>query len=245
MGLQPTAAFPRGEPTDHGYADDLLDTLRARWDDLTLVQLGCPGATTETMVDGGDRCAYAAGTQLAAAMAFLREHPSTVLVTVDLGFNDMVHCMRHEVVDESCVSLALDDIRAQLPQILAALRSAGSPDLRIIGVGHYDPYLAAYRYGPAGELFASESVDVITRLNEAMRAVYAGAGIPMADVAGAFSMNDTTPTSLAGAVVPRNVERTCALTWQCTPGPLGPNKHPNDDGYEAISNAITAVLSGS
>ena len=75
-----------------------------------------------------------------------------------------------------------------------------------------------------------------------MRAAYDEADIPMADVAAAFSMTDTTPTSLAGALVPRNVEQTCALTWQCTPGPLGPNKHPNDDGYEAISDAINAVM---
>ena len=68
VGLQPTAAFPHGQPTDRGYADDLLDSLRARWNDVTLVQMGCPGATTETMIDGGDRCTYAAGTQLAAAV---------------------------------------------------------------------------------------------------------------------------------------------------------------------------------
>jgi lysophospholipase L1-like esterase len=242
VGLQPTAAFPRGQRTDDGYADDLLDSLRSQWNDVTLVQMGCPGATTETMINGGPRCTYAAGTQLAAAVAFLREHPSTALVTLDVGFNEVVHCMGHEVVDEACISLALENIRTQLPRILVALQSAGGPDLRIIGVGHYDPYLAAYRNGRAGELFASQSVDVITRLNEAMRAAYDEADIPMADVAAAFSMTDTTPTSLAGALVPRNVEQTCALTWQCTPGPLGPNKHPNDDGYEAISDAINAVM---
>ena len=86
---------------------------------------------------------------------------------------------------------------------------------------------------------------MITRLNEAMRAAYSEAGIPMADVAAAFSMADTTPTPLAGAVVPRNVARTCALTWECAPGPLGPNKHPNDEGYEAISDAISAVMAKS
>lgn len=245
VGLQPTAAIPHGQRTDDGYADDLLDSLRSRWDDLSLVQLGCPGETTETMLSGGDKCGYAAGSQLAAAVSFLHQHPSTVLVTVDVGFNDLVHCMGHHVVDPSCVSLALGNLRAQLPRIVAALRGAGGPDLHIIGVGHYDPYLAAYRDGPAGQAFASQSIDVITRLNDVLRSSYAEDAVPMAEVAAAFDMTDTTPTALAGSVVPRNVERTCTLTWECTPGPLGPNKHPNDDGYEVIGDAISAVLSKS
>jgi lysophospholipase L1-like esterase len=246
VGLQPTAAIPQGQRTDDGYSDDLLDSLRSGGRDLRLVQLGCPGETTETMLNGGDTCGYAEGSQLAAAVSFLRQHPSTTLVTVDLGFNDVVHCMGHRghhAVDALCVAEALGNIRVQLPQIISALQSAGGPSLRIVGVGHYDPYLAAYRYGPAGELFATQSVDVITRLNATLRAAYLAAGIPMADVAAAFAMTDTTPTSLAGTVVPRNVERTCDLTWECAPGPLGPNKHPNDDGYRVISNAISAVLS--
>jgi lysophospholipase L1-like esterase len=245
VGFQPTAAVPHGQPTNDGYADDLLESLRSRWDDLRLVHLGCPGETTQTMLNGGDKCGYAAGSQLAAAVSFLNQHPSTVLVTVDVGFNDLVHCMGHDVVDPACVSLGLDNLRAQLPRIVAALRAAGGPELRIIGVGHYDPYLAAYRDGPAGQAFASQSIDVITRLNDDLRSAYAQSGVPMAEVAAAFDMTDTTPTTLAGTVVPRNVERTCTLTWECAPGPLGPNKHPNEDGYEVIGDAISAVLTKS
>jgi lysophospholipase L1-like esterase len=245
VGLQPTAAIPHGQPTDDGYADDLLPSLRSRWDDLRLVEMGCPGESTETMLNGGDKCGYAAGSQLAAAVAFLHQHPSTVLVTLDVGFNDVVGCMGHHVVDASCVSLGLDNLRAQLPRIVATLRSAGAAPLRIIGVGHYDPYLAAYRDGPAGQAFARQSVDVITRLNEAMREAYNAAGVPMAEVATAFDMTDTTPTPLGATVLPRNVARTCALTWECTPGPLGPNKHPNDAGYAAIGDAISTVLAKS
>ena len=62
--------------------------------------------------------------QLSRAVSFLRQHPSTVLVTVDVGFNDMVRCLAHHVVDEGCVDLALANVRTQLPQILAALRAA-------------------------------------------------------------------------------------------------------------------------
>ena len=76
-------------------------------------------------------------------------------------------------------------------------------------MGHYDPYLVAYLDGRAGRSFAAQSLDVITRLNEALRSAYAGAGIPMADVAGVFDMNDATPAVLPdGEPVPRNVART-------------------------------------
>ena len=245
VGFQPTAPVPHGERTDEGYADDLLSAERARWDDLRLVQLGCPGETTLAMLDGGDRC-HAVGSQLALAGSFLRQHPSTVLVTVDVGFNDMVHCLGHQQIDESCVDAALGDIRVQLPQILTALRTAGGPSVRIVGVGHYDPYLAAYLAGPDGKAFAAQSVDVITRLNEALRSAYAAAGIPMADVAAAFDMGSDESTTLPdGNVVPLNVARTCELTWVCVTGPLGHNKHPNTEGYRLISEAISDELAKS
>jgi lysophospholipase L1-like esterase len=245
VGFQPTAAIPHGQRTDEGYADNILATERARWSDLSLVQLGCPGETTLTMLNGGDRC-YSSLSQLALAVSFLHQHPSTVLVTIDVGFNDMVRCVVHRVIDPSCVDLALESIRNQLPVIVATLRSAGDPGLRIIGVDHYDPYLAAYLSGPIGRSFAAQSLDVMTRLDETLRSVYLAAGIPMADVGTAFDMSADQPTRLAsGAVVPLNVARTCALTWECIAGPLGHNKHPNAVGYRIIGEAISDLIPSS
>ena len=72
----------------------------------------------------------------------------------------------------------------------------------------------------------------------------AAAGIPMADVAGAFDMEDSDLSALPnGQLVPLDVARTCALTWECVTGPLGHNKHPNADGYRLISTAITNEVS--
>jgi lysophospholipase L1-like esterase len=243
VGFQPTAAVPHGAHTDEGYADDLVGAEHARWDDLELVQLGCPGETTLAMLEGGDRCSPDVS-QLSRAVSFLRQHPSTVLVTVDVGFNDMVHCLAHHVVDEGCVDHALADVRTQLPQILAALRAAGGPKMQIVGVGRYDPYLQAYLEGAAGQSFAAQSLGVTARLNETLRSAYEGTGIPMADVAGAFDMNSDAPATLPGGEpVPLNVARTCALTWECVTGPLGHNKHPNTTGYRLISEAISDELS--
>jgi lysophospholipase L1-like esterase len=246
VGFQPTAARPHGQHTDMGYANDLLEAIRPRWGDLKLVEFGCPGETTATMLDGGGRCHYASGSQLGDAISFLRRHSSTVLVTVDLGFNDVLHCMERQVVDQACVSTALENVRLQLPRILQALQSATPPDMHIVGVDHYDPYLSASLDSPAGATFAPQSLEVIERLDGVIGAAYAAARIPMANVAEAFDMTSTVPTWLSGTgLVPQNVARVCALTWACVRPPLGPNAHPNDAGYRVISDAIGDVLSRS
>jgi lysophospholipase L1-like esterase len=244
VGFQPTPAHPEGEATDAGYANDLLATERAtRWSDLTLVHFGCPGETTATMLNGGDKCHVAPGSLLSDVVSFLQAHPTTVLLTIDLGFNDIRPCLRHDAVDASCVTSALATVRSQLSAIVAAVRAAAPPGMRLVGVGHYDPYLADSLRGPDGQQFAARSLDVITRLNDVMDDTYAAAGVPMADVASAYDMTDTGPTVHPGlGTVPRDVAQTCTLTWMCAAAPLGPNTHPNDDGYRAIAAAIEAVL---
>lgn len=240
VGFQPTASRPRGQPTDSGYANDLLGLERSRWPDLTLVQLGCPGTTTGAMLTGVGHChhRYQEGSQLGAALLFLRNHPSTVLVTVDLGFNDVLPCLRHEVVDDGCMTEALGALHDQLVQILTQLRAAAPPSTMIVGVGHYDPYLGDY-LRPGGHAFSLASVRAIEHLDDVMRSTYAAEGVPMADIASPFDMTDSTPVDLPGfSAVPENVARVCSLTWMCTSPPLGPNSHPNDAGYHAISLAI-------
>jgi lysophospholipase L1-like esterase len=243
VGFQPTLAHPRGQATSFGYAEDLVALEQQRWPGLTVVHLGCPGATTATVLGGGGKCPYAEGSQLLAAETFLETHPTTVLVTIDLGFNDLLSCMRHEVVNAPCVDESLTTVHDQLAQILTGIKAAAPSGARLAGVGHYDPYLGDYLDGPAGQAFALSSLAVIDRLNDVMRADYAAAHAPMADVAGAFEMASTAPTAWPGSgLVPRNVARTCALTWECAPGPLGPNKHPNDQGYRVIGEAITDAV---
>ena len=90
-GVQPDAAGVSVE-TDHGYPDQVQAALRPRHPALRLVKLGCPGETTSTMINGGI-CRYPGGSQLAAAVAFLRDHRGHVLlVTLDIGANDTEDC---------------------------------------------------------------------------------------------------------------------------------------------------------
>jgi lysophospholipase L1-like esterase len=243
VGFQPTAARPDGQPTDTGYANDLLSLERARWSALQLVQLGCPGETTWNFIGGGDRCRPAGQTQLSEAVSFLQSHQETVLMTIDLGFNDIDHCMAFHTVDQACLTARLNLINEQLPAILTTLRAAAGPSVRFVGVGHYDPYLGDYLHGGGDIAFAEDSVGAIARLDDTLHAIYAAAGIPMADVREAFEMTHQEPVNLAGVGdVPRNVAQTCVLTWMCTSASPRAKEHPNDAGYQVIAQAIAAAV---
>ena len=239
VGFEPTLAHPRGQPTNTGYAEDLVALEQRRWPNLSVAHLGCPGATTVTMLDGGGHCHYAEGTQLASAEAFLRDHPSTVLVTVDLGFNSLLPCLRHESLDPACVDGALTTVRDQLAAIVADLKAAAPAHAVLVGIGHYDPYLGDYVKGANGQAFAAASLPVMERLDQTLRAVYQAAGVPLAGVGSAFDLAEHDPVRWSGpGMVPENVARTCALTFMCDPPPLGHNPHPDDAGYRTIAAAI-------
>ena len=180
--------------------------------------------------------------QLAQAVSFLQSHSNVVLVTIDLGFNNMLPCLVYHQVNETCVGHSLATVRLQLTRILSTLRAAGGPSLRIVGVGHYDPYLYAHIHNVAVRSFALASLSVIDRLNAMLRVVYSAAGMPIANVGSAFALANAMPTTLApGNATPKDLVRLCALTWACASPPLS-NSHPNEDGYEVIADAIADVV---
>jgi lysophospholipase L1-like esterase len=235
---------PIGDPndlyrTDEGYAEQLLAIARADTPKLSLVKLGCPGETTTTMIAGGI-CAYPHGSQLDEAIAFLHAHRSKVaFVTIDIGANDFP-CQ-----EAQCIPAGVTSIETNLPTILASLRAAAGLDVPIVGMTLYNPFLAAWLLGPAGQAFAELSASqLMGPVNALLRGLFEGAGDGVADIETAFSSNDfTTLVALPGAgIVPLNVARICTWTWVCAPPPLGPNNHANAAGYGAIAHAFAIVL---
>jgi lysophospholipase L1-like esterase len=244
VGVQPTVRHAHGQPTRRGYANDLIAMQAAKGTRVALTQTGCPGESTQQVLYGGDRCYAPGDSQLLRDVAFLRSHQNQEgIVTIDLGFNDLHGCLFHQTVDMTCVTQRMSLLSTQLPQIITALKAAAGPQVKFVGINHYNPFLASALNGPTGKAFADASVPVIDLLNSTLESVYAQNAIPVADVAARFHTSDTTPVTLDGlGTVPENLAQVCALTWMCQSPPYGPNMHPNDQGYQTIADAIAAVL---
>jgi lysophospholipase L1-like esterase len=231
--------MPRGGNSDKGYVDQLYAQLEQSQPSLRLVKLGCSGETTTTMRQGGI-CSYSgAASQLEAAVAFLRAHRGAVrYLTIDIGANDIDPCAASGGIDLACARTSLLTIGRNLPAILAALRVAGGVGPQYAGMTYYDPFLAAWLLGPAGQALARESVEITNILNGLETFEYRLFGLKVADVSGAFRTNNFTEVPFGS--LPINVATICTLTFMCTPNVN--NIHPNVRGYAVIAGAFEAIL---
>jgi lysophospholipase L1-like esterase len=246
-GIQPNSTGAI-EITDQGYASDIAADLRAQDHDVKYTNLSCPGETTGTMLNGG--CpwpiSYAPYTsQTAAAVAFLQKHHGArVLVTIDIGANNVDDCTTSAGINPTCVAAGIEAAGTDLSAIMTELRAAAGKDTVFAGMNYYDPYLAAWLSGAAGQAEATESVPLSNALNATLSTVYGDFGVPVADVAGAFDTADFTPVVPLGngLSAPLNVARICEWTWMCAPAPVGPNIHADAAGYRQLADAFEAVF---
>jgi lysophospholipase L1-like esterase len=243
-------------PTDQGYADQLYAVLKRADSGLKLAKLGCPGETTGTLNKGGI-CGYKgdgrisltkpAGSQLAAALAFLKAHAGHVpLITIDIGANDLNACIALGVISKivPCLQPVFTSIEKNLGVTLVALRRA-DPKATIVGMTYYVPELADWLNGKAGQQFAAASIVLATQFNQLLTGVYKKAGgAAVADVFTAFDsadMKDTVTLPHLGKL-PKDVALICEWTWECAPKPVGPNEHCKNGGYAVIAGTFVATL---
>jgi lysophospholipase L1-like esterase len=224
---------PNGD-LQHGYAEQLYALLKVDDPKLRLVKLGCGGETSLSTVDpylpyegrgAGYHCDFPHGSQLAEAVSFLHAHAGFVrAVTIDIGGNDFL-----EFGDR-----APDVIRANLTQIVDELGAAAGPNVPIVGMNYYDPFLPAL-WRESRDLGALEAaVGSVVGLNDVLEAIYSDAGDPVADVEGTFRLTDTRVVDGE----PIDVSLECAWTWFCSRGDI----HANTTGYGAIAQAFGAAL---
>jgi lysophospholipase L1-like esterase len=243
QGVQPDAAGVSVR-TGQGYADRLYAVLRRAQPGLRLVKLGCPDETTVTMIHGGI-CGYRGGSQLAAAVAFLRAHRAqTSLVTLDIGANDPETCLTTPTPASlvTCATKVIPDAIGNLGTILTRLRRADS-GAHIVAMNYYLPALAQWRHGLAGELVARAVELAAGGYNALLDRVYRKYRVRVANVFGAFKTTDFGATvDLRGyGTLPGNVAAICRWTWECVGPPRGPNQHPNPAGYQVITRAFLAA----
>ncbi len=247
LGTSLAVGFHPGHgPTDTGYVDDLYRILQERIPDLALRNVGCPGETSRSMINGRDSlCHHAAGSQLDAAVAFLTAHPGQVaFITLEVGANDLLGaCMRDSWrIDRACATALLPRLQSRLTRIVDALQAAG-PDVPIVAMNYYDPLLGLWGLVPGGRALARADQRVWTDLNAALGTAYEGAGVVVADVAATFRIDDFTDTIVipGRGPLPANVALTCTWTWFCTPRFAG-DPHTNAVGYRKIAQTFETEL---
>jgi lysophospholipase L1-like esterase len=211
-----------------GFADDFYRMLRAVDPQIQLVNYGCPGETTTEFISAPGCPSYRyplhngyAGSQLDAAVAFLKAHPGQVNpITIFLGANDIERKLSAcgGLQNLSCIASALpgivQTIVKNLAQIVASLRAA-DPNAQILLMGLYNPYAAA-----------NQSTDVLAvGVDRAIAGVDQQTGATFVDSFAAI--NGSQPKS--------EKQRLCTLTLYCT---ALNDIHPSDAGYAVLAGAL-------
>ena len=234
--------------TRNGFAYQVVDEAGAAAHPLELVNLGCGGATTTSILEddgcppgglGPGATPYEDQTQIEAAEEFLRAHPGQVgLITVSIGGNDVTKCSG-ATDPVTCVTDAVADISTNVAALLARVRAAAGPDVLIVGTTYPDVILGDWVNGaPNGEQLASLSIVAFRDLiNPALQRAYEAAGGEFVDVTaatGAYgSMQELTDVAPYGSI-PVPVARVCELTTYCTKSDI----HPTPAGYRVIADLV-------
>ena len=221
FGFQPNGDFT------HGYVPDLFQILQNHGT-KDFFNLGCPGETSSTLINGG--CRYAPPppyTQLAAALAYLKANAGNVSpVTLDIGANDVLHDTNPSTCTVNVTQFNADVAKLDanlkhfiLPQLKAALKVNGRVTGEIVMMNYYDPL----------QNLCPNSVKYTRILNRHLAADVEGFG-SIVNVFRAFGGSKTPNPNI------------CTLTWMCTPPPLGPDIHATNEGYSVIADTFADAI---
>jgi len=250
LGDSYSVGYQPGKGATPGYSSYV-----AKHTGLTLVNFGCAGATTTSLLNQvgcPDILPGTAGgvpvtkqTQIAEATLFIAQHKGHIgLITVTIGGNDVVPCAT-QANTVSCVTTAVAGVKTNVTAIAARLRAAAGPHVPIIGSTYPDVLLGSYVHpthpAPAATIaLANLSVAAFkSLLNPALSQAYATSGGAFVDVtraSGAYTSLKRTVHTKAYGAIPVPVANVCALTWFCAKGDI----HPKDAGYTLIGKLLVA-----
>ncbi len=224
----------QGRNTRQGFAHQLPGLAKRRGHDLQLVNFGCGGATTTSLLRRTscpsraralDGPSYGGRTQLAAAERFIRRNRARVaLITVSIGGNDVTSCAAAPD-PVPCVGAAVEGIKRNVTAAVRRLRRAAGPQARIVGITYPDVILGRYLTGQKADqdLAALSVVAFRSLINPALKTSYAagrGRFVDVTAATGAYGSLEETVNLPPYGVIPMPVARVCELTWFCQFGEI-------------------------
>ncbi len=242
---------------DEGYVDDFAATLKLVNPKLQTINDGCPGETTETLIKGSGLPGYCAGgptgtpfpyvflhhpytphtSQLADALAILKENPNVSPITLDIGANDVLQFLASKcgfpktfTCSPAEVEAEFGHIAANVYSILAQLRAA-APKAQIVLIGLYNPYPEVLP-APGGD-----------KTTAALNTALAGVAGKVPGTSFANPEPPFNPSILTGAPESTDLPTICAFTAMCPGGtynPTSPNAdiHPTTLGYGVMAGVV-------
>lgn len=251
LGDSYAQGFQSDGDLSHGFADQVVDGAEGRGYDFGLVNFGCGGATTASMLEfagcpfpARDGPPYGGKTQVEAAEEFLRAHQGQVeLITVSIGGNDLFLCAGAPD-PVACSAEVIAEIGPKVEEIVSRLRAAAGVDVPIVGTSYVNTLLGRWVYPPNGaDLAVALASPVMYRdvFNPVLRNAYQAAGATFVDVTratGGYGPLEATTVLAPYGTIPTSVARVCELTNYCQHGDI----HPNTAGYTLIAELVLATL---
>jgi len=214
-----------------GYPEDLAGVR-----DVAVRNAACPGETSGSLISTsapdngcqafrsvGDLHVNYQGSQLSYALAFLRAHQHTSLVTMTIGANDLFLLQKACLNDPACILAGLPalfaSVQANLTAIYQAIRGTGYQG-RIVALTYY-----ALNYKDPVQVFVISSLDAV------VAGVTQGFGGRVADGFSAFSAIALSVggDSCAAGLLIKYPDGTC-------------NIHPSTLGAEVLAHAVEVSL---
>jgi lysophospholipase L1-like esterase len=254
--------YPNINPANYsdGYATDFANILKIANRNLTFINDGCPGETSETFINGSGIPGYCAGgptgtpfpqvwlhhpyaeggSQLADALSVLKANPNVSPISLDIGANDVLQFLEHTcgfpatyTCTEEQVAAEYGHIAGNVYNILSQLRAA-APNAQIVVIGNYNPYPTILP-APGGD-------KSLALLNGALSAATAKVkGTSFTSVEPLFNGPGFFGGSTAEA---GDIPTICSFTAMCPGGTFNPASpeadiHPTKLGYGVMAADVT------
>lgn len=256
-----TKGFVEPSTFDEGYVDDFAAALKLFNPHLQVINDGCPGETSETFINGSGIPGYCAGgstgtpfpyaflhhsygshtSQLADALAILKENPNVSPITLDIGANDALQFLSSTCGFPATFTCTPAQVEAEFAHIggnvysiLTQLRAA-APKAQIVLVGLYNPYPLVLP-SPGGD-----------KTTAALDAVLAGVAGKVSNTSFANPEPLFNPYIVLGGSEELDLLTICTLTAMCPDGTYNPTSpeadiHPTTAGYATMATVLGAAF---